>query len=338
MKLIRQFPVEVLAAYFRNELIERPKFWAEQTGIEQLGYWTDLPKPTPSPSLIEVGSLYFDKAKVKPRWLARSREWWTEFCGSVDAQTLREISQEMVADYKSDVLETQLSDNRSTTYVKHRFGAVKTMIAYSKHWGLWADDRTKALGYCSILIPPKSVTPNPAPIERSHFHTLLSAGDDNMDALLLLALNFCMYGHEVACLEWSDFDFDKKTLVTDRTKTGVARIGVMWDRTIDALNKLARFPGIKTLMLTDGTRQPHNANTFGKAFRDLRTATGVPDTVKLCHVRDGSYTAAAEGEQVQYEHARILGGHRLGMSDAYIKRRPKLVADACKAIELAYFG
>ncbi len=36
--------------------------------------------------------------------------------------------------------------------------------------------------------------------------------------------------------------------------------------------------------------------------------------------------------------AKILAGHKIsGMSDAYIKRNPKMVDDATKAIERHYF-
>ena len=35
----------------------------------------------------------------------------------------------------------------------------------------------------------------------------------------------------------------------------------------------------------------------------------------------------------------MLGGHRVsGVSDYYLKRNPQMVADACAAIDEAYFG
>ena len=58
----------------------------------------------------------------------------------------------------------------------------------------------------------------------------------------------------------------------------------------------------------------------------------------MSDIRDGAYTAAVQKKGVQFEHARILAGHRTGMSDHYIKRDPEMVADACRAIEERYFG
>jgi integrase len=285
-----------------------------------------------SPILDEVGNLYFEKAKISDHWRTKSRLFWQEFCDSVDVPTLRELTQEKVADYKADVLDAP----PSPTYVKHRFGQIKTILAYSKAWGKWAEDRTRALAYCSILIPPAAVSLDPQPIDRSHFHDLLAAADDQMKAILLLALNACMYGNEVADLHWADLHLDDGVLIADRGKTKVARVAVLWPRTIDVLQRLPRTTD--TIFLTAATKQQHNANTLGKAFRRLRTATKIPDTVKVSHVRDGAYTAACEGQGVQYEHVRILAGHRSGMSDHYVKRRPKIVEDACAAIERAYFG
>ncbi|MDB5296516.1 MAG: Phage integrase family protein [Phycisphaerales bacterium] len=329
----KMVPEPMLWAWFRQQMIERPKYAAQQTGIEQLGYLADLPKPTPSPTLDEVGNLYFDRAKITDHWRTKSRLFWEEFSDSVDVRTLREVTQEKVADYKADVLEAP----PSPTYVKHRFGQVKTIIAYSKEWGKWAEDRTRVLAYCSILKPPESASLDPQPIDRSHFHAVLAAADDKMQAILLLALNACMYGSEVADLKWADLNLDTGVVIADRGKTKVPRVAVLWPRTVDALRKLPHVTD--SIFLTDATKMPHNANTIGKVFRRLRTAADVPDAVKFMQIRDGAYTAACEGKAVQYQHAIILSGQRVpGCSDMYVKRRPSIVADACAAVEAAYFG
>ena len=49
------------------------------------------------------------------------------------------------------------------------------------------------------------------------------------------------------------------------------------------------------------------------------------------------YSASIEGGASE-TIAKILAGHKIsGMSDAYIKRNPKMVANAVKAIERHYF-
>lgn len=47
--------------------------------------------------------------------------------------------------------------------------------------------------------------------------------------------------------------------------------------------------------------------------------------------------AAIEGG-ADITKARLLAGHKVGISDHYIKRNPKMVEDVCIAIEKHYFG
>ena len=332
----------IIWPWVAEQIRKRPKWVAERTGIEQIAYLTDLKPPTISPTLADVGKLYHEKSGIDPHWRKKSENFWDEFLDVVGGgrTTLRDLTQELVAEYKAEVLE----EPPSPTYVKHRFGQIKTVIAYSKAWGKWSEDRAKALAFCSILIPPSTITLDPSPIDRSDYRKLLDAAAAStnrlsiMYSVLLLAMNACLYGSEVTDVQWSDLNLDAGTLVMDRGKTKVARVAMLWPRTVEGLKSLKRIDGIASPFLTEATRQAHNANTITKYYRALRTAAGVSDKVRFAHVRDGSYTAACEGKGVQYEVARILAGHRTGMSDHYVKRRPSIVAEACQAIEQAYFG
>jgi hypothetical protein len=44
-------------AWVREQILTRPQYVAQMTGIEQIGYLTDLVKLEPSPGLEEVGNL-----------------------------------------------------------------------------------------------------------------------------------------------------------------------------------------------------------------------------------------------------------------------------------------
>jgi hypothetical protein len=59
-----EFKEVVFWAKVREEILARPKYVAEMTGIEQIGYLEKLKKPTPSPTLAEIGTLYHDKASI----------------------------------------------------------------------------------------------------------------------------------------------------------------------------------------------------------------------------------------------------------------------------------
>jgi integrase len=316
--------------WLRRLILDTPALVAERTGIEQIGYLAHLPRPRPSPTLAAVGTLYHEKAAVTPHERAKSKLFWQEFVEAVGVTTLRELTAERVAGYLDDVL----SADNSRTYAKHRFGKVKTIISFARKRGLDAGDCRAALDACAVLVPPRPVPLDPHPIDPGDFAKLLAAGDDQERAVLLLALNAALYGAEVAAARWPDLDLDGKTFVADRGKTGVIRVAVLWDRTVAALRKLPRKIE-SPFVAYQGN--PHNANTMNKLFRDLRTRAGVDAEVKFADVRDGAYTAAAQAPGVQFETVRILAGHRVGMSDHYVKRRPDIVTDACRAIERSYF-
>ena len=60
-------------------------------------------------------------------------------------------------------------------------------------------------------------------------------------------------------------------------------------------------------------------------------------SVEFAHLRIGAYTSPiATG--VDPTHAKLLAGNRVGISDAYVRRNPRMVADACEAIEQQYFS
>jgi integrase len=327
--LLQKIPEEIVWAWVRKQIIDRAKYVAQQTGIEQIGYLADLPKPTPSPTLEEVGKLYDEKASVSREWKRTARLHWAEFCHSVNVKTLREVSQEKVVDFMDGIL----AASKSATYAKHRFGNVKTILTFCLKRGKWVDDAAKIRTLCAVLVPPKSASMDPHPISPEDFHKLRGAADPTMRAILLVGLNCCMYAAEVSDLRWQDIHLESGTVIADRGKTLVSRVAVLWPETVEAIKILDQKT--EHLFRTSATKQRHNANTIGKAFDKLRDAQGLPH-VTFSHIRDGAYTAAVEGQGVQYEHARVLAGHRIGMSDHYIKRNPRLVAGACEAIRRHY--
>jgi integrase len=300
------------------------------TGIEQIGYLSEIQKPTPSPTLEQVGNLYLGNTNVSEGWRSKCKLFWQEFRDAVDDCTLRELTQERLIQY-ADMIQGAAS---TPTHARQRFGAIKTIINYPTKRGKWAEDAKRALALCSVLTPPKKSMVDPKPIRRDAFHTLLRAADVQMKAMLLLALNCCMYGGEVAALGWADVDLPKRTLCTVRCKTGIVRIAVLWNRTIQALRKLPRAGEV--IFITSGTKMQHNYQTLYQSFHELRGKVELAD-VQFAQLRDGAYTAAVEAG-IPLDTCRLLAGHATGISDHYVKRRPQMVAEACAAIEKAYFS
>lgn len=189
--------------------------------------------------------------------------------------------------------------------------------------------------------PPKSRNQtNPNPISQSDLEAILKASEKHPRhyAAWLLMLNCALYPSEAVALNWGEIDLDKKTLVTDRGKTTVVRIAVLWDRTVDALEKIKPADASEAtpvFMSRRGTRL--SVATLRENFRDTRKAAAVSAKVKGESLRDGAQTAAIEGGAA-HETVKLLAGHSTGISDFYVRRKPSMVADACREIERYYFS
>jgi integrase len=314
-------------SWLRRQIVDRPVWVAQMVGIEQIGYLSDIPKPTISPSLDEVGQLYIDKPKLTPNWKAKAKIFWREFTDCVQVETLREITQEKVVDYFDMVIEA----GGSPTYIRQRFGTIKTIINYPTKRGKWALDAKRALAFCGVLVSPKKSATDPRPIPQEDFRALLAKADTQTRAILLLALNCCMYGSEVGSLCWSDLDLEKGTLSSTRSKTGIVRIATLWPETIAALRKLSRRGD--AIFLTEAGTQADYLCVY-RLFKIVRRAAGL-EQLQFAMIRDGAYTAAVEAG-TDLNVCRLLAGHATGISDHYVKRRPRMVAAACDAVRNFY--
>jgi integrase len=314
--------------WLRTQLADRPKWVAEMLGVEQIGYLQDIPKPTPSPTLEEVGKLYLDNPKISPNWKSKATLFWQEFKDAVGVKTLREIMQEHVVTYSDVVTGAAVSP----TYIRQRFGTIRTILNFPPKRAKWALDCKRALAFCSVLVKPKKAATDPKPIDPKEFAKLLEKADPQMKAILLAALNFCMYGAEVAVLNWSDVDLEKMTLSTSRNKTGIVRVATIWPETAAALRELPRNQTDAMFLTAIGTQA--DSLCIYRLFKPVRKAASL-EAIQFSQVRDSAYTAAVEAG-VDLNICRILAGHSSGISDHYVKRRPQMVKDACDAIRSAY--
>jgi integrase len=187
---------------------------------------------------------------------------------------------------------------------------------------------------CAVLVPPKKSAVNPHPISREDFHTLLAKANPQMKAILLLCLNTCHYLGEGVALRWSDIDLEKRTLVCNRTKTGIVRVAVLWPETIEALRVLPKTTD--TIFTSAASKAPYTYQAIYQHWSDLRRLAGVPH-VQSTHLRDGAYTTAIDSG-CDLNRAKLLAGNTTGIPDHYVKRNPKMVAAECEAIHEAYFG
>ena len=111
-----------------------------------------------------------------------------------------------------------------------------------------------------------------------------------MKALLLVALNCCLYGGEAAALLWDDFDLTAGTLAGARGKTGILRVSVLWPETVQALRRL---PATSPAVFVTATGSQADYLSIQRQFLSLREAAKRPK-VQLAQIRDGAYTAAVQ--------------------------------------------
>lgn len=324
----------------RELILKNPARFAERVGIPEIGYLQDLKPPGHSLTLRQVGELYFARRKrISAHWEHKQKAYWKEFAVIVGVKTVRELTEDMIEQYHNSVWDEYETNGRSPTYVAHRFQAVRTILRHALKKGGDQQQVRRVLDLTETFEQPSKRGPSPRPITRAEFHRLLEVSSPKWRTVLMLSLNCAFYPGEVAEVQRLHVDLDTKTLVMDRGKTGVPRIAVLWDRTVEAIREYFQaVPHHSPYLFVSGTGMPYNGNHIGRNFRRRRSDAELAESVTFESIRDGSYTAAVEGG-ANVDQAKMLAGHRVtGVSDYYLKRNPRMVAEACAAIEKAYFG
>ncbi|HEY0009879.1 MAG TPA: hypothetical protein VGB55_14215 [Tepidisphaeraceae bacterium] len=329
VKMARSFDTADLWAWLREQIIAQPKWVAERVGIEQIGYLTDLKKPTESLALEGLDDVYAAKAGISKEEITRCRRFWAEFVEAVGVKTLRELSHEHVELYEAKIAQLDLSPKS----VKHRYTRIRTAIAWVMKRGKGAEDCRKALDVLSMLDVPTPDTLDPNPIKPAQFWAIHKAAKDadnqTFAAMMLFSLNCALYPSEAGAVRWTDVDLDRGEFVTRRNKTKVPRVAVLWPETITALKSLPQDR--PTVFNT--SRMAYQRFSVFRDWKIYRDAAKLPN-VKYAEIRDAAFTAAC---RVDANQARILAGHRMqGAADHYVMRAPQAVGAACEAIRKAF--
>lgn len=292
--------------------------------------------PDTSPTLDDVGKPYLDRKDLDAETVGKAKKWWQEFCEAVyPANRVGEVSKAKVLAYRDGI---KANPKWGPKVIKHRFTTIGTILRTAQAEGFSCPELSQLLDHVRMLKPPKAgKKPKPKPISRENYDALLNAAKDDvrMTAILLIALNCGMYLREVCDIDLEDIDLDKGTLVAQRSKTSIVRVGCLWNRTKEAIRRyLSENPHDSgPLFVSVNGRLSHW--TAREDFRNLRTVAEVSDDVLFEHIRDGSQTSAIAGG-ADPMHTKILLGHAVGIDDAYLLRNPRMVKDATDAIGRAY--
>lgn len=317
-------------AYVGQEIRARPKWVAEQTGVEQIGYLSSLKPPEKPPTFSEIESAWkkhFTKSAEQKRRVLHA---WEDFKKTTSISGVEEITPEIAIGYRDVVYARELTPKMQSNV----FTRIRRLFTFARSREIAPDTLARVIDALKRLVPSDStVSLDPQPIGSADFHSLLDAADAEDRAMLLLMLNGAYYCAEVVRLKWSILK--DGCIVTHRKKEGrCVRVCVLWQETLGALAKLPRKGDH---IFTAYTGLPLGTKGAEKRFRELRTEAKVSSAVTSSHLRDGAATAMAQAG-VSDKLFAIAMGHRSGISDHYVKRHPRMVAPACEAIHRCYFG
>lgn len=333
----RAVPSDAVWATIRRLILADPRLAAEKTGLP-LDRLHQFKEPDPSLPLSAVLDLYLNKPRAITRKTRRdTTQYWEEFMRQVKVKTLADLTADHISGYH-DAVYTAYREGKSPYYVRARFTTIKAVLNHAAKRGKDIENLQRVLTFCRMLSPPAANGLNPSDISPADFRRLLEVADVKWRAILLLALNAALYPIDVCNLRKAAIDLAVGTFRDVRDKTGVPRIAVLWKRTVQAVRAYMkqRQHDLPNLFVSS-IGLPYDPNHIGRGFRRLREEAGLPPSVQFAHLRDGAQTAAIEGGAEPLE-VEFLLGHRTGIRDAYLKRKPTMVAKACRAIEKAYFG
>jgi len=327
--------------FIRDLILTDPRKAAAELGIDQLAWLQDVKPPPPSISLSDIGEMYSRRPlQSSDHWSRKIRRIWQEFIKLVGATYIRDITRESMIRYRDAIYKKQ-KEGKSRTFVAHRFGGVKAVLRYARSEVERPEEISRVVDLCVVFKLPRKERVAPKPIKPEHFRRLLDAveGEPKWKAMFLLALNAAMYPSEVAAVKRSNIDLDAGTLSMERGKTGVPRVAVLWRRTINAIRDYqSAEPHESEFVFVSRTGAPFSDNHVSRNFCKRRDAAELPKTLQFAHIRDGAYSAAYNASGVGEKEAKVLAGHKSGMTDHYVVRSPSVVAAACAAIERHYFG
>lgn len=351
-------------------IAESPKLVAEKTGIEEIGYLENLKPPRPAIRIKDVVTYYADKQQTSQKERRHGQSTWSEFVKVIrevnHVQRISDISQDHINHYNTFIHGRISKGEIESKTAKSKIQKVKTILNHAIK-KCPEDDKPqlrRVRDLCDSIDSPngngngdgeKIITPR-------DFHKLLKTAKtvtlagSNIDpelwnCLLLVSLNCCMTGSDLASIKPEHIDLRKKTLVMKRPKNewrgtnSPIRVAVLWDRTVAAIRRYKRKcpHGLPWLFgncdYRKGARfSKLSTRSITRQFGKLAAKAKVDAMHKM--LRSSGYTAAIDGG-ADALHAEILMGHRVkitNVTDAYLVRNPTMVADASAAIEKVYFS
>lgn len=343
-------PETILAAIFREWLTD-PYQCSIRVGDERLAMLDQL-TPVQSIPLKEMGDYYYDfvptnREQASDRERQKVRGWWSEFVKLTGRAMLDEITKADIQRYTSKIILAAKKEGRSPTWIGHRFSAVGTVL---RVYRTKLEDKTlvnKVLGWLKDFPCPKQVNGNgdtydPQRLTREQWQELLdvvsqgkSRTQKEWKAIILFALNTCSYG--IDCRQVQMCHIKGHELRLRRSKTGVAKIGWLWDETLAAISEfrsMGKIDGSPYVFPSRAGGEYTEGGWYDYWSRHIRPKLSFKWDFE--QLRDSGRYGAETGEASSNSILMAMG-HRLpGVSDNYLFRHPELVQPVAEAIHKYY--
>ena len=158
-------------------------------------------------------------------------------------------------------------------------------------------------------------------------------------AIYLSALS-CMFGAtDIATITRSAVDFENGHIRFSRKKKNTPRVGLLLPEAIEAVKAWMEYRTDDSPLLFVNTRgNAWNQNSIKGQLDKHKETAEISDDVTFGAFRDGGYAAALLDPHVDVYTAKIMAGHKTGITDRYVTAQPERCRLAMESIRRHYFG
>ncbi|MBN1816306.1 MAG: tyrosine-type recombinase/integrase [Sedimentisphaerales bacterium] len=310
-------------------------------------------KDDKSITLMQLQQMFFEKRR-KPLSRDYKRDglrFWREFVKVLNIKMVSQITPLMIEAYEDWVYSQKENNKWSSSSVNNRFDLVKAVFGYCFDKIRSTSDKEHLRiirDYMRAFTYAETPAVNPVPITKEHFRAMLDSTNDRIyRAVMLVSLNCGMKESGVVAIRLTagegrncpDINLKEKTLAMPRPKTGIIRVAMLWERTVDAIEHMLseRTVDSEYLFLNKADLAMKERN-ISKWWARQRKRAGVPEAVKFEHIRDATQTVPLDDNPGSLIETNLIMGHAVkGMANNYLERRPNMVRRACRAIEEYFF-
>jgi integrase len=321
-------------------IMNDPQLASQKTGIKELARLHTLPMRTAPLRLTEIRDAFLtDKSFKYSRQAYDAHTAWDQFAEAVGRSTIEEITTTDIARYYGLISKKRYAPRTVKNLIRTIQAFLNYAVAIRKaHRPELQELKQDIRNICKI---PTQKEPSPQPIDKDDFLALVAAVEQDAKwyAILLTALNLALHGNELAEVEIAEVNLKRGEFGTRRTKTGVARVAKLMDRTVAAIRRYQQTDHFKKnptkYLFTNKHQQPFNIRSINAKMRVLRKQTELPQSVVFDGIRDLFRRAAGAKNFVA---TKWVMGHSLAIDDVYAFRDVEETVETMQKVEAYVFG